>query len=142
MAILMHASDQAEELHTTINTTPLVDVMMVLLIIFLITIPSVTQSPSIDLPDERQHINEIKPEHILLSIDQQGSIYLFDQQIKQKDELTQKIQRYAHLGLQPTVQIFADAATKFESVGMVLETLKNAGLTSVHFVTEPEAGSP
>lgn len=142
MAILIHTYDHADELHTTINTTPLVDVMMVLLIIFLITIPAVTQSLNIDLPDERQHINEIKPEHILLSIDPQGSIYLFDQQIEQRDELTQRIQGYVNEGLQPTVQIFADAATKFEFVGMVLDTLKSAGLTSVHFVTEPETGSP
>ncbi len=141
MAVLMHTYDRAEDLHTAINTTPLVDVMMVLLIIFLITMPAITTSLIIDLPDERQQINEIKPEHILLSIDLQGNIYLFDRRITNKEDLRQKIHVLSNQEPPPSVQIFADAATKFESIGMVLQMLKSAGLTIVHFVTEPESDS-
>src|SRR5207253_8789594 len=87
MAMGVGPSIDDEEVVSTINTTPLVDVMLVLLIIFLITIPVVTTSIPVQLPKERNEIRESKPENIILSVDTAGRIYWNDLRIRNTSAL-------------------------------------------------------
>ena len=132
-------SDGDDELLTTINTTPLVDVMLVLLIIFLITIPVVTTSVKVDLPHEVQQPRETKPDNIVLSVNAQGQAFLFDTPIRSQAEMVKQLQTLADKKPQPEVQIRGDAQTDYEAVGRVLFAAQSAGLTKVRFVTDPQA---
>ena len=132
-------SDGDDELLTTINTTPLVDVMLVLLIIFLITIPVVTTSVKVDLPHEVQQPRETKPDNIVLSVNAQGQAFLFDTPIRNQAEMVKQLQTLADKKPQPEVQIRGDAQTDYEAVGRVLFAAQSVGLTKVRFVTDPQA---
>ena len=132
-------SDGDDELLTTINTTPLVDVMLVLLIIFLITIPVVTTSVKVDLPHEVQQPRETKPDNIVLSVNAQGQAFLFDTPLRNQAEMVKQLQRLADKKPQPEVQIRGDAQTDYEAVGRVLFAAQSVGLTKVRFVTDPQA---
>ena len=131
-------SEGDDELLTTINTTPLVDVMLVLLIIFLITIPVVTTSVKVELPHEVQQPRETKPDNIILSVNAQGQAYLYDAPVRSNAELIKQLQKFAEKTPQPEVQIRGDAKTDFEAVGRVLYAAQVAGLTKVRFVTDPQ----
>ena len=131
-------SEGDDELLTTINTTPLVDVMLVLLIIFLITIPVVTTSVKVDLPQEVQQPRETKPDNIILSVNAQGQAYLYDAPVRSNADLIKQLQTFAEKTPQPEVQIRGDAKTDFEAVGRVLYAAQVAGLTKVRFVTDPQ----
>jgi len=131
-------SEGDDELLTTINTTPLVDVMLVLLIIFLITIPVVTTSVKVELPHEVQQPRETKPDNIILSVNAQGQAYLYDAPIRSNADLIKQLQTLAEKTPQPEVQIRGDAKTDFEAVGRVLYAAQVAGLTKVRFVTDPQ----
>ena len=131
-------SEGDDELLTTINTTPLVDVMLVLLIIFLITIPVVTTSVKVELPHEVQQPRETKPDNIVLSVNAQGQAYLYDAPIRSNADLIKQLQTLAEKTPQPEVQIRGDAKTDFEAVGRVLYASQVAGLTKVRFVTDPQ----
>jgi len=131
-------SEGDDELLTTINTTPLVDVMLVLLIIFLITIPVVTTSVKVELPHEVQQPRETKPDNIILSVNAQGQAYLYDAPIRSNAALIKQLQTLAEKTPQPEVQIRGDAKTDFEAVGRVLYAAQVAGLTKVRFVTDPQ----
>ncbi len=138
-------SEGDDELLTTINTTPLVDVMLVLLIIFLITIPVVTTSVKVELPHEVQQPRETKPDNIILSVNAQGQAYVYDAPVRSQAELIKQLQSFAEKTPQPEVQIRGDAKTDFEAVGRVLYAAQVAGLTKVRFVTDPQgqvAASP
>ena len=132
-------SDGDDELLTTINTTPLVDVMLVLLIIFLITIPVVTTSVKVDLPREVQQPRETKPDNIILSINARGQAFLFDTPLRNQAEMVKQLQTLADKKPQPEVQIRGDAQTDYEAVGRVLFAAQSVGLTKVRFVTDPQA---
>jgi len=132
-------SDGDDELLTTINTTPLVDVMLVLLIIFLITIPVVTTSVKVDLPHEVQQPRETKPDNIVLSVNAQGQAFLFDTPLRNQAEMVKQLQTLADKKPQPEVQIRGDAQTDYEAVGRVLFVAQSVGLTKVRFVTDPQA---
>ena len=132
-------SDGDDELLTTINTTPLVDVMLVLLIIFLITIPVVTTSVKVDLPHEVQQPRETKPDNIVLSVNAQGQAFLFDTPMRNQAEMVKQLQALADKKPQPEVQIRGDAQTDYEAVGRVLFAAQSVGLTKVRFVTDPQA---
>lgn len=132
-------SDGDDELLTTINTTPLVDVMLVLLIIFLITIPVVTTSVKVDLPHEVQQPRETKPDNIVLSVNAQGQAFLFDTPLRNQAEMVKQLQTLADKKPQPEVQIRGDAQTDYEAVGRVLFAAQSVGLTKVRFVTDPQA---
>ena len=138
MAMHLGPSEGDDELLTTINTTPLVDVMLVLLIIFLITIPVVTTSVKVDLPHEVQQPRETKPDNIILSVNAQGQAYLYDAPVRSNAELIKQLQTLAGKKPQPEVQIRGDAKTDFEAVGRVLYAAQVAGLTKVRFVTDPQ----
>ena len=132
-------SDGDDELLTTINTTPLVDVMLVLLIIFLITIPVVTTSVKVDLPREVQQPRETKPDNIILSVNARGQAFLFDTPLRNQAEMVKQLQTLADKKPQPEVQIRGDAQTDYEAVGRLLFAAQSVGLTKVRFVTDPQA---
>jgi biopolymer transport protein ExbD len=130
-------SDADDEIISTINTTPLVDVMLVLLIIFLITIPVVTTSVKVDLPKEKNLIRETKPENVIISVNAAGNIYLYDTPIKSSADLVARMKTFAVKDPQPEVQIRGDARSDFESVGRVMYAVQRAGIVKVGFITEP-----
>ena len=136
MAMPLGAPDDQETIGT-INTTPLVDVMLVLLIIFLITIPVVTTSIPVELPKERNVVRETTPETVIVSVDKAGRIYLYDTPLKGSAELAQRMKAFAAKQPQPEVQIRGDGASDFEAVGRVMHALQRAGITRVGFITEP-----
>jgi len=139
MAMQLGPSDGDDELLTTINTTPLVDVMLVLLIIFLITIPVVTTSVKVDLPHEVQQPRETKPDNIILSVNARGQAFLFDTPMRNQAEMVKQFQALADKKPQPEVQIRGDVQTDYEAVGRVLFAAQSVGLTKVRFVTDPQA---
>jgi len=138
MAMHFGPSDGDDELLTSINTTPLVDVMLVLLIIFLITIPVVTTSVKVDLPHEVQQPRETKPDNIVLSVNAQGQAFLFDTPMRNQAEMVKQLQTLADKKPQPEVQIRGDAQTDYEAVGRVLFAAQSVGLTKVRFLTDPQ----
>src|SRR3954469_16942372 len=116
MAMAVGESDD-DSVISAINTTPLVDVMLVLLIIFLITIPVVTTSIPVQLPKERNEVRETKPENIIISVDRTGRIYWNDLRIATTNVLIDRLKKIAVLNPQPEVQIRGDGAADYESVG-------------------------
>ena len=131
-------SEGDDEIMSQINTTPLVDVMLVLLIIFLITIPVVTTSIKVDLPKEKNMLRETKPENVIISVDVKGNIFLYDTPIKNSDDLLARMKKFAVMKPQPEVQIRGDGKSDFESVGRVMYAVQRAGITKVGFITEPQ----
>ncbi|PUE54536.1 ExbD/TolR family protein [Limnohabitans parvus] len=130
-------SSDEDEVMGTINTTPLVDVMLVLLIIFLITIPVVTTSIKVDLPKEANVVRETKPENVIISVNKAGQIFLYDTPVKNPIDLLERMKKFAAMKPQPEVQIRGDAQSDFESVGRVMYAVQRAGITKVGFITEP-----
>ena len=131
-------SDKDDEIMSEINTTPLVDVMLVLLIIFLITIPVVTTSIKVDLPKEKNLMRETTPETVIISVDVKGKIFLYDTPIQNSEDLLQRMKKFALMKPQPEVQIRGDGKSDFESVGRVMYAVQRAGITKVGFITEPQ----
>ena len=129
--------DGEEQVNSTINTTPLVDVMLVLLIIFLITIPVVTQSISLELPKERNVVTVTKPENILLAVSKDGDLYWNTKRIDDIDELTRMLTEKAKMKPQPEVHIRGDSNARYESIGRVVFACQRAGIVKVGFITEP-----
>ncbi len=121
----------------SINTTPLVDVMLVLLIIFLITIPVVTTAIPVKLPKERIESRESKAENIIISVDAQSHIFWYETPVASVDALTEKLKKVAHMKPQPEVQVRGDMAARYEGVGKVLLACQRAGIVKVAFITEP-----
>lgn len=120
-----------------INTTPLVDVMLVMLIIFLITIPVVTTSIPVVLPKERVEIRESKPENVIISVDTSNNVYWYDKKIANTEELVTKLKKVSTVDPQPEVQIRGDMAARYEGVGKILYACQRAGIVKVAFITEP-----
>ena len=131
------ADGDEDQVVSTINTTPLVDVMLVLLIIFLITIPVVTTSIPVTLPKERNEIRETKPENIVLSVDAQGRIFWNDLRIPTTAALVERLKKIAVLTPQPELQIRGDGKAKYDSVGRIIYAAQRAGIAKVGFITEP-----
>jgi biopolymer transport protein ExbD len=131
------AGGDEDEVVSTINTTPLVDVMLVLLIIFLITIPVVTTSIPVTLPKERNEIRETKPENIVLSVDATGRIYWNDLRIPNTNALIDRLKKIAVLTPQPEVQIRGDGGANYDSIGRIIYACQRAGIAKVGFITEP-----
>jgi len=126
-----------DEIIGTINTTPLVDVMLVLLIIFLITIPVVTTSIKVDLPKESNVVRETLPENLIISVDKTGRIFLYDTPLKNGQDLFERVSKVADRKPRPEVQIRGDGAADFEAVGRVMHAVQRAGIAKVSFITEP-----
>jgi len=124
---------------STINTTPLVDVMLVMLIIFLITIPVVTTSIPVSLPKERVEVRATKPENIIISVDNLGGIFWYDQKVTNVEALVDKLKKVSSVKPQPEVQIRGDMAARYEGIGKILYACQRAGIVKVAFITEPPA---
>ena len=138
MAMNVGSADDGEEsLNSTINTTPLVDVMLVLLIIFLITIPVVTQSVNLSLPKERNVPTQTKPENILLAVTKDGDIYWNTRRIPDIATLVAALKKESVKEPQPEVHIRGDQEVRYESVGRVVVACQRAGIAKVGFITEP-----
>jgi len=133
------SSGDEEEVVSAINTTPLVDVMLVLLIIFLITIPVVTQTVAVSLPKETNQPRQTKPENIEISVTKDGDVYWNTQLIPDNNALVQRLKKVSVLNPQPEVHIRGDEKTRYESVGRVVFACQRAGILKIGFITEPPA---
>ena len=135
------ASEDGEpELNNTINTTPLVDVMLVLLIIFLITIPVVTQTIKLELPKERNLPTMTKPENIVIAVNRDGEVYWGLERMPDNEALVARLKLESVKEPQPEVHIRGDSEVRYESVGRVVVACQRAGIFKVGFITEPPAG--
>ena len=137
MSMNVGPASEEDEVVSAINTTPLVDIMLVLLIIFLITVPVVTTSIPVQLPKERNEIRETKPENIVLSVDQQGRIFWNDLRINGNAALIERLKKIAVLDPQPEVQIRGDGGANYDSIGRIIYACQRAGIAKVGFITEP-----
>jgi biopolymer transport protein ExbD len=138
MAMNVGAADGDEdEVLSTINTTPLVDVMLVLLIIFLITVPVVTQNAAVTLPKETNLARQTKPENIEISVTKDGDVYWNAVQVADNDALVDRLKKVSVMVPQPEVHIRGDEKARYESVGRVVFACQRAGIQKVSFVTEP-----
>ena len=132
-----HAPEgEGDALIATINTTPLVDVMLVLLIIFLITIPVVTATVPVELPRERVEAREPRPDAVVISVDRMGTVYWGDQALEAAT-LAARLATLAALDPQPEVQVRGDLAGAYSGVGRVLQACRRAGVSRVALITEP-----
>ena len=137
MAMMVGSSDDDEdEMNASINTTPLVDVMLVLLIIFLITIPVVTQSVKLQLPKERNLPTQTKPENILLAVSRDGDVYWNTRKMPDSEALVQALKKESIKDPQPEVHIRGDEDARYESVGRLVVACQRAGIAQVGFITE------
>ncbi len=138
MSMNVGSPDDAEEqMNSSINTTPLVDVMLVLLIIFLITIPVVTQSVKLKLPDEANVPTQTKPENIVIAVDREGDVYWGTERLPDIETLVNRLKVQAIKSPQPEVHIRGDAEVRYESVGRVVVACQRSGIQKVGFITEP-----
>jgi len=141
MAMSAGPSDETgTELNSTINTTPLVDVMLVLLIIFLITIPVITKTMVNNLPKAVNIPTQTKPENVTVEVDVKGNIYWNAKLLHDRGELLELIKQAAVLKPQPELHIRADSDARYEAVGRVIYTIQRGGLVKVGFITEPDHG--
>lgn len=137
MAMSVPSGGDDDEINSTINTTPLVDIMLVLLIIFLITIPVVIKSVAITLPVATNIVTVTKPENVVLAIDKSGNYYWNDTPVT-NEELLDMLKMVAVKVPQPEVHIRGDRDVRFESVGRILADLQRSAILKVGFITNPE----
>ena len=128
-----------QEVMAAINTTPLVDVMLVLLIIFLITIPVVVQQVPLELPKERNVPTQTKPENVVIAVNKDGDVFWNMEYMRDSKALFEKLWTIATLQPQPEVHIRGDAEARYESVGRVVATCQRASILKIGFITEPPA---
>ena len=136
---LRYAQQQEGEdaLIAEINTTPLVDVMLVLLIIFLITIPVVNSSIAVNLPREQNLQRNPEQESVIVTVDAQGGIYWFETRLPDARALAELLAKIATMQPQPEVHIRGDARAEYEPVGRVVLAAQQAGIARIGFLTEP-----
>ena len=128
---------EEDEVVSTINTTPLVDVMLVLLIIILITIPVVIQTVPLTLPKERNLPTQTKPENIVIAVSRDGDIFWNNQPVPDENKLLERLKEIAVRKPQPEVHIRGDKEGRYEFVGRVVFACQRAGILKVGFITEP-----
>lgn len=130
--------EEEDDLVASINTTPLVDVMLVLLIIFLITIPVVTHSVPVALPREANQPTQTKPQNIIIAVDKEGDVFWNDKKLADAGELLDRLKERAVEQPQPEVHIRADKDARYEFVGRVVVACQRAAIAKLAFITEPE----
>ena len=128
---------EEDAVNSTINTTPLVDVMLVLLIIFLITIPVVTKTIELELPIISNEATQTKPENIVIQIDRDGKFYWNDF-IVAPESLVERMKAAAVQVPQPEVHIRGDQQARYEFIGRVVASAQRGGIMKVGFITDPE----
>ena len=129
------------ELNSTINTTPLVDIMLVLLIIFLITIPVINKMIPVNLPNAVNIPTQTKPENITIAVSANGDIYWNNAPVPSPQALLDDVKKAAIKVPQPEIHIRADRDTHYEAVGRVLYAIQRGGVVKVGFITEPDKNS-
>jgi len=129
--------DDTDEVMNEINMTPLVDVMLVLLIIFIITVPVMKHSVNIDLPRASSTPQDSKPETVRLSVDAQGRYWWNEQQVADTD-LEPQLQAAAARNPQPELHLRGDKETRYDRVAQALAAAQRSGLHKIGFVTEPK----
>jgi biopolymer transport protein ExbD len=139
--------EEEPELNTTINTTPLVDVMLVLLVVFLITIPVFIRTVPVHLPNARNIVTLTKPENIVIAVDKDENVYynngpidVADLKGRFEDALRRAQAKGMSAANMPEVHIRGDKDVRFEAVGRVIFACQQAGILKVGFLTEPHAG--
>ena len=130
-------SGDEDQVMSEINTTPLVDIMLVLLIIFLITSPVVLKLQKIDLPIEANQALQTKPQNVNIVVNKDGEIYLGQTRLRDTNELFDYLKVEAVKVPQPEVHVRGDQETRYESIGRVIYTTQRAGIQKVGFITEP-----
>ena len=135
-------SDGDEESFTaSINTTPLVDVMLVLLIIFLITVPVVIHTVPVALPHETDQPTVTKPRPVVIAVDKLGNIYWNDAAMADANALVDRLKARAAESPPPDIQIRADEDVRYEFVGRVVRACEEAGIARIAFIVEPAPGA-
>jgi biopolymer transport protein ExbD len=129
-----------DQVVSSINTTPLVDVMLVLLIIFLITIPVVTHTAPVNLPKETNIPTETRPENIIIAVTQEGDMYWGTEKLADANALVERLKEKAVLKPQPELHIRGDRDARYEFVGRVVVAAQRAGIVKVGFISEPATG--
>jgi biopolymer transport protein ExbD len=137
MSMNVGSASGDDDVVSTINTTPLVDVMLVLLIIFLITIPAVTQQVLLSLPKETNIARVTKPENVEIAVNRDGDIFWNSSPVADTEALVKRLGTIAVLNPQPEVHIRGDEKSRYESVGRVVFACQRAGIMKVSFVTQP-----
>ena len=137
MGMNLPAAGGEDQAVSTINTTPLVDVMLVLLIIFLITIPVANFSVPVALPKLRNQVRESQPKDIVISVDAHGATFWFDTRVASDEALADRLKAVAVQDPQPEIHIRGDARSDYAPVGRVLYACQRAGIRHVGFITEP-----
>ena len=137
MGMTAGPSDAEDEVISTINTTPLVDVMLVMLIIFLITIPVVVKSVTLELPRERNQPTQTKPENIVIAVNKDGGVFWNNQPVPEGPKLLEQLKEIAVKQPQPEVHIRGDRGARYEFIGRVVFACQRAGILKIGFITEP-----
>jgi biopolymer transport protein ExbD len=140
MGMSVGGEDNDTGMLAEINTTPLVDVMLVLLIIFLITIPVISQTVQVELPKASNLPTETKPENIVIAIDANGRTFWNELYVPDRDQLFERFTQVATVVPQPEVHIRADKEVRYEHVGRVVVMCQRASILKVGFITEPDRG--
>jgi biopolymer transport protein ExbD len=142
MNVPSSSSEESDAAISEINTTPLVDVMLVLLIIFLITVPVISATVPLNLPKARNVPTETKPENITIAVDVDGNVYWNMSRVPDSKALLERFKDVARMQPQPEVHVRGDRGSRYEGVGRVILTAQRAGVQKVGFITEPDRGGP
>ena len=137
MGMTVNSNDSDDDVIGTINTTPLVDIMLVLLIIFLITVPVAVHTVPVNLPEEKNVPYETKPENIQLAVNKNGDIFWNESYIADKATLLARLQAEAQKRPQPDVHIRGDQLTPYDAIDQVITATQQAGIGKIAFVTTP-----
>lgn len=130
-----------DELMSAINTTPLVDVMLVLLIVFLIAIPVAIETVPVRLPRASNVVTQTKPENVILAVDRDGSVFWNSEKMTDRDMLLRRLGEVAARKPQPEIHVRGDRDTRFEFMGRIMAACARAGIGKVAFITAPEPGA-
>jgi len=130
-------SDSGDDLVSSINTTPLVDVMLVLLIIFLITIPVASHTVPVVLPKQNNHPRESMAQNVSISVTRDGAVFWEARPLTGSADLAQHLTEVAQKQPQPVIHIHGDSAASYEPVGRIVVAAQQAGIHKLGFVTEP-----
>ncbi len=133
----MNVGGGDDEFNSVINTTPLVDIMLVVLIIFLITVPVAAKVVKLDLPNVSNIALQTKPENIVISVDAEGKVYWNDGLLPDKTALLTRLAAAGAAKPQPEVHIRGDMNARYEHVGRVVNYCQKAGIVKVGFITLP-----
>src|SRR5438034_10689314 len=142
MSMSVGGSSDENTVMSNINTTPLVDVMLVLLIIFLITIPVITKTVPVALPKAVNIPTKTKPENITIAVDKDGNVYWNDKRVADRNALLAFVKEAAVRKPQPEIHIRGDKETRYEAIGRVMYAIQRGGIQKVGFLTEPDRGVP